>query len=136
MYELLCRLERFLHWHIKFTLEQVFGPEQWWYELPPTIRKQCQNKKEDDPERHEDPYSYTTFIDLHDIFKEHWTHLSKNFPGHVRANRKEFLSGLQTLNGLRNRVMHPVREYRPTQADFKSVSTFAQAVFAEAITAG
>jgi predicted transcriptional regulator len=132
MYESLCKLERFLHRYIKIVLEEHFGPESWWDELPLAIRKQCAEKRQEDPvpeRQHE--YCYTTFIDLHDIFKKHWPHLSRNFPGSVRADRNVFLSELQKLNGIRNRIMHPVHEYMPAREDFESVRKFTGSIFAE-----
>lgn len=129
MYEKLCQLERFLHRHVRIVLGQIYGAE-WWDELPLTVRTQCADRRErDDPKQRGQAYLYTTFVDLHDIFKEHWSHLSEKFPGPVRANREDFLSQLQTLNGIRNRIMHPVREYT-TQVDFEIVSRFARAMFA------
>src|SRR5262249_33863755 len=83
-------------------------------------------RREEDPEPTDDPYCYTTFIDLHDIFKEQWTHLCTWLPDPIQTNRKDFLLSLQKLNGIRNRIMHPVRGQRPTREDFKFVSNFVQ----------
>jgi hypothetical protein len=47
------------------------------------------------------------------------------------AAESRFLSELVRHNGIRNRIMHPVRGYRPTRRDSDSVKDFAARMFAE-----
>jgi|ERR1017187_4105410 hypothetical protein len=133
MYELLCNLERYLHTYVRTKMEAVFGPKEWWSKLPKKVRDDCNDTKEEinDPEHQDDPYRFTTFIHLRVIFEDLWNELSQGLPKKVASNRKSFLSDLTALNGIRNRVMHPIRGYRPSKADFEFVRNFVDRVFVD-----
>jgi hypothetical protein len=135
MYEVLCRSERFLHTYIKLTTEKLSGPEGFWRQLPLSVREECVVNREQDEFPQDDPYSYTTFIHLKVIFDKNWLTLREGLPKSVAADKKLFLSCLQELNSIRNRVMHPVRGYKPSSRDFAYVSDFAQAMFGEGVHA-
>ena len=77
------------------------------------------------------PYCYTTFIHLREIFDQQWAIFSKLLLGSKAAEEQKFLSDLARANTIRNKVMHPVRGYRPTRDDYDFVKDFAARVFAE-----
>ena len=69
---------------------------------------------EDDAE----PYEFTTFIHLSEIIDKHWLFMSR-LPSDVISDKKAFLRELKTLNGIRNRVMHPTRLHKISDEDFE-----------------
>lgn len=136
MYESLCRLERFLHGYIRDELRRGFGPKDWWRKgIPLGVRKDCKTRHEEDPEADEqdDPYSYTTFIQLKEIFDRRWGLFSKLLPSNTAADKQKFLSDLTRANTIRNKVMHPVRGYRPPRDEYDFIKAFAARVFAEPV---
>jgi hypothetical protein len=132
MYESLCRLETFMHAYIRTELERGFGPQDWWRRgIPEGVRRDCVDAKERDPEPQDDPYCYTTFIHLRDILDKQWGIFCKLLPASFAGDKPKFLSELARLNAVRNRIMHPVRGYRPTRQDFDFVKNFASRMFAD-----
>ena len=127
-YELLCRTEQHLHTYIKTTLAPEGETESFWRKLPLSVREDCVHSKENDEDPHQDPYCYTTFVHLKIIFDKNWATLSKGLPKAVANDKTMFLKTLQTLNSIRNRVMHPVRGREPSSAEFEHVSTFLHSV--------
>jgi len=51
--------------------------------------------------------------------------LSKNLPKKTSHDKQGFLLEFVKINKIRNRVMHPIYEYRPTRRDFEFVLGFA-----------
>jgi hypothetical protein len=97
MYESLCRLERFLHGYIRDELKRGFGPKGWWRKgIPVIVRKDCKIRHEEDAEADEqdDPYFYTTFIQLKEIFDKQWGLFSKLLPSSATTDKRKFLSDL------------------------------------------
>jgi predicted transcriptional regulator len=132
MYESLCRLETYLHAYIRTRLERGFGPQDWWLKgIPESVRIDCVTAKERDPEPQDDPYCYTTFIHLRDILDKQWGIFCELLPKSVVDDKKAFLKDLGKLNAVRNKIMHPVRGYRPTRQDFDFVKEFTERMFAE-----
>jgi hypothetical protein len=132
MYESLCRLETFMHAFIKTELERGYGPQDWWRKgIPSGVRKDCALAKEEDPEPQDDPYCYTTFIHLQNIFDKQWGIFCQLLPKRLASDKSKFLSELVRLNVFRNRIMHPVRGYRPTKHDLDFVKDFAARMFAK-----
>jgi len=121
MYEKLTGLEMLLHQYVRERLIDKYGDgEKWWREgVPLSIRKDCQSLREGDIEPSRDPYSYTTFVHLKEIFEKQWAVLAEGLGARAQSDRKTFLSGLDRLNRIRNRVMHPVRDMPPTEEDFE-----------------
>ena len=111
--------------------QTVYGPTHWWSKLPKKVRDDCQDLKEEinDPHSQDDPYRFTTFVHLKLMFDDRWSDLSPGLPKSTASNKKQFLSDVTTLNGIRNRVMHPVGGYRPSKADFDYVKTFVDKIF-------
>ena len=131
MYRSLRRVERRLHRYIRETLESLVGIEKFWRKLPLKVRKECALRKEEDDDPQDDLFVYTTFIHLCDIFDKEWELLSRTFSNKSKNDKKRFLSDFVKINKIRNRVMHPIYEYTPTQEDFELVSGFDKTVFAK-----
>jgi hypothetical protein len=127
MYELIRDIELYLHERIKDVLTSGYGPREWWREgIPLKIRKDCQSLREEDREPAEDPYCYTNFIHLKEILEKNWKTLSKILSEELASDKKRLGNDLDTLNGIRNAVMHPVKMKGPTQKDFAFVREFAK----------
>jgi Swt1-like HEPN len=108
IYECLRALELSLHGYAKRNLIRKYG-DDWWRELPLTIRIDCVTRMESDGKPATEPYCYTTFIHLKDIYESQWEMLSTILPSELRADRKKFRQLMDRLNHIRNTVMHPVR---------------------------
>jgi hypothetical protein len=131
LYESLCRLEAFMHTYIGTELKRAHGSDWWRKGIPEGVRKDCVFAREGDPEPQADPYCYTTFIHLRDIFDKQWGIFCQLLPKSLAGDKSKFLSELVRLNTVRNRVMHPVRGYRPTKRDIDFVRDFAARMFAD-----
>ena len=120
LYEFIINTERVLHDKIREVLQTNFGDKEsgWWRQgVPEPIRLDCvkaREQGEDDAE----PYEFTTFIHLSDIINKHWALFTPRLPEEVISDKKEFLRELKTLNGIRNRVMHPTRLHKISDDDF------------------
>lgn len=122
LYELVRNIEVRLHRFIKESFIQEFGEEGWWRGgIPDRIRADCAAVRERDQEPAEDAYCYTTLINLREILDKQWTVLAPRLPKKIQSDKKEFLEALKRLNGIRNAVMHPVRNDRFTDDDFEFV---------------
>ena len=122
MYEFLSSVEVTLHDAIKAVLREEYGDTDWWRKgVPERVRVECAQLLEKDADPAPDPYCYTTFIHLRDIFDKQWALFSQCLPSRAAQNKKEFLADLLRLNSIRNRVMHPVKGGSLTEDDFQFV---------------
>lgn len=115
LYEDLRTLETELHERIRRSLEREYGAGElgWWSRgVPENVRKKCQERREEDPNRLE-AYCYTDLIDIQRMFVSQWRVLQE-VAGPLASDRPEFLERLKKLNGIRNMVMHPARSQEPT----------------------
>ncbi len=111
LYELIGIIELMLHTYIKQTFIEKYGEVDWWRKgVPENIRAACAAARELDPEPASHPYCYTTFIQLKEILKNRWIVFAERLPGKLSTDKQYLLSCLQKLNGIRNCVMHPVRD--------------------------
>jgi hypothetical protein len=117
LYALICEAEILLHGFIRQTLEVAYKGGWWREGIPEQIRKSCQNRKEEDAAPLDDPYYYTTFIELKLIIDKNWRSFSASFPKALGANKQATLEALQRINSIRNRVMHPVKIMSAYQDD-------------------
>lgn len=126
MYEWIYRIETELHSLVKAVLQANFGAKWWRKGIPVEIRARCAERKErdEDFEIALEPYCYTHFIDLRTIIDRNWSLFSKAVPGSVAKDKRRLLSGLNTLNGIRNRVMHPAKAKPPDEKTFTWVHDF------------
>ncbi|MCK9418441.1 MAG: hypothetical protein M0R70_03565 [Nitrospirae bacterium] len=112
LYVSVADLETFLHSKIRTILVTEYGPDElgWWRKGVPTeIRKQCISKREEDVVPMDNPYNYTTFIDLFDIMDQNWSLFTQVLPQVLAANKRHLKEDFRKLNYLRNCIMHPVR---------------------------
>jgi len=112
-YKYVQRIETSLHAYVKQALQTSFGEEEkgWWVQgVPPQIRTDCAQKREEDPLR-EELYIYINLIDLRTIIDKNWKIFVPSFQQvHDSLNsKKEFLARIVTTNEIRNRVMHTIR---------------------------
>jgi predicted transcriptional regulator len=121
LYEFVTSTEALLHNHILTILKAQFGDYEagWWRRgIPEPIRLACvkaREQSEDDAE----PYEFTTLIHLSEIIERHWALFISRLPKEVISDKKDFLRKLKTLNGIRNRVMHPTRLHKISDEDFE-----------------
>jgi hypothetical protein len=121
LYRLICEIELLLHRLVRQTLETNLT-KQWWQKgIPENIRKQCQIKKEEELNPLDDPYHYTTFIDLKLVIDKNWSISVYALPNSLRSNKQDALQKLQRLNEVRNRVMHPVKPIITYEDDYRFV---------------
>lgn len=118
-YELIRDLELKLHKFIRQALEKEFGEENWWREgVPLHVREDCALVNERDPEPASDLFCYTTIMHLFQVLDKKWSTLSEFLPPKLRGDKQAFLGDLKRLNGIRNKVMHPVKGYVITEEDY------------------
>ncbi len=120
LYVLVVSIELGLHNLLRALLELKYG-DDWWREgVPLTIRVKCVSMREEDDDPVDDPFRYTTIVDLIKIAEKHWSDRLK-FAGGFRENEKSrFRSEMDRLNRIRNGVMHPVqaRSWGPDDFEF------------------
>jgi hypothetical protein len=127
LYALICEIEVGLHRLVRQTLETEYG-SRWWREgIPEPTRKNCQGRREEDSSPLDDAYYYTTFIELKSIIDNNWRVFSKVLPKALAVNKPDTLQKLQRINGIRNKVMHPVKVIIEYEDDYR----FARSLLAE-----
>ena len=121
LYALICEIEILLHGFVKETLISVYGNNWWQNGIPMQVRKDCQIRREEDSAPINNPYHYTTFIDLKAIIDKKWAEFSAVLPKALITNKQETLQKLQRINDIRNRVMHPVKVMSEYEDDYRFV---------------
>jgi len=133
MYEYIYTIETNLHKVIKNILIKQYGTgdKGWWEKgIPLTIRKKCAERREEDLEC--ESYCYTDLIDLSNIlfFKNkklkmnNWNIIKEKLPVIANYEKNKLETNLIRLNYIRKAVMHPVRDIRISDNDFKFVFDF------------
>jgi hypothetical protein len=92
--------------------------------IPLSIRTKCATRREEDDDPIDDNFVYTTLIELKEILNKNWREFQDVLPRRWADRKKEFLSALCRLNGIRNAVMHPVKNRQWTEDDFDFVRDF------------
>ena len=134
-YELIRDLELKLHKFIRQALIKEYGEENWWREgVPLHVREDCAVVNERDPEPASDLFCYTTIMHLFMVLDKKWSTLSEFLPTKLRSDKQAFLTDLKRLNGIRNKVMHPVKGYVITEEDYDFLRRL-HADFSPAVTA-
>jgi hypothetical protein len=124
---LVRNIEVRLHRFIKEVFIQEHGEENWWRGgIPDRIRADCAATRERDNEPASDAYCYTTLMNLREILDKQWSVLSQHLPKSLQGDKKAFLDELKRLNGIRNSVMHPVRNDSFSENDFEFVRSLEQ----------
>ncbi len=127
LYALICAIEILLHRLIKQTLKTAYEDRWWRKGIPESARKQCQIRREEDEAPIDDQYSYTTFIELKSTIESNWRLFSVALPKAFAADKPDTLQKLQRVNGIRNKVMHPVKEMNKYEDDYR----FARKILAD-----
>jgi hypothetical protein len=118
-YEVIRDLELNLHKFIRQALIREYGDENWWREgVPLHVREDCALVNERDPEPASDLFCYTTIMHLFMVLDKKWPTFSEFLPPKLRSDKQAFLADLKRLNGIRNKVMHPVKGYVITEEDY------------------
>jgi hypothetical protein len=124
MYEHVAEAELALHDMVRTVLVEEFGDGDsgyWRQGIPVSIRKHCQDRREDDTEPCKSAFQYTTLIDLAEIIRKNWAVFRPVLPKKDADNQREVARDLDRLNIIRNTVMHPVKRRRWTDDDFEFV---------------
>jgi len=124
IYGLLYEIERTLHELVRTVLVREYGPQEaeWWGQgVPINVRVACAQAREQDAEFVNGPYNYTTLINLACILDKNWRLFEIRLPATVAHKKSEFMRELTRMNGVRNRVMHPVRGEPPTEEELEFV---------------
>jgi hypothetical protein len=121
LYELVRRYEIDLHNFVRHVLVNHQGEQErrWWYTgVSVNVRKGCAERAEELGRFGLDPWTCTYLLDLQAVIKDQWS----LFDGYFRvASRNEVFTQIKTVNDVRNRVMHPVRDTPPTDEDFDTL---------------
>jgi hypothetical protein len=120
LYEYISLTERAIHRLVRSRLEREYGPtdDGWWRKgIPSAIRVKCVSRREEDQDPAEQ-FAYTTLIDLRTVISGNWRLFQNEIPEQYRSDRRKLESDLTRLNGIRNFVMHPVKEKKWTDDDF------------------
>ncbi|MFQ5741448.1 MAG: Swt1 family HEPN domain-containing protein [Acidobacteriota bacterium] len=124
LYFFVTDLEKNLHTLIEGILKREYGRgEQGWWRLgiPEKVRVDCVQRKERDVDPTDHAYCYTDFIHLKQIIEENWPLFSKHLPKDEAKDKRALMKALVDANAVRNRVMHPVRGYTPSDEDFEFI---------------
>lgn len=121
LYKLICNVEIILHRFVRRTLETEYSKEWWKKGVPEATRKSCQVRKEEDPNPIDDPYHYTTVIDLKDTIDRNWKIFAPKLPKPFGSNKQDFLREFQRFSEIRNRVMHPVKPMKAYEDDYRFI---------------
>ncbi len=139
MYEYICDIEITLHEMVRHTLEGKFGKEEkgWWRQgIPEIIRKKCATRREEDALPCDSPFEYTDLIELSDIItkKGNWELFQGRLHRNYAGNGKELKRHLHRLNGIRNAVMHPVKERNWSEDDLQFVKDVRRRLLGDDLT--
>ncbi|MBI4203223.1 MAG: hypothetical protein HY532_08955 [Chloroflexi bacterium] len=129
-YILLARIETKLHTFIIDGLWEKFGEDEkeWWARhVPLPTRKECSERREQDPKRLP-LHRYMDLIDLKSVIEKNWDLFQSKFPSEYGDNRKLLLQDFDRLNQLRNEVMHPLRGQQWDEDDIQFVRSFLEHV--------
>lgn len=128
LYSVIRELELRLHEFIELRLKREFGDSEdgWWVKgIPMPIRQECVKRREEDTRRQE-PYRYTDVLDLQRILDKNWALFEADFR-HIAQqckSKKEFLDAFVKFNGIRNVIMHPVRQPEEIREDIQFLNWF------------
>lgn len=122
MYKFLTEIELVLHRKIYEILSEEFGSQEegWWRKgVPLNIRNECVKGREEDTEHPDEPYCYTTLVHLKVILDKNWSLFQRHLPKNMSSDKGALKRELDRINGLRNKIMHPVRSGPPSKEDFE-----------------
>lgn len=120
LYEDIREIEIGLHRTVRTQLVKQYGDGEtgWWRQgVPLKVRQKCHSRREEDPEEPCETFAYSDLVDLVDTLERQWPLFTHLFPA-FKGNKKRLRQELSRLNRIRNKVMHPVRGFVPTEDDF------------------
>ena len=128
-YKFIWTIETRLHRFVAAILSDL-KEGQWWTAFPNDLQQKCLDRAQQD--KHRSPFGcYIDFLDFGDIIKHNrevfadaFSRLGKDY----KDPRSEFYRKLGSINALRIRVMHPVRQVAPNQDDLAMLEQFAEFV--------
>lgn len=126
LYFLVTDLEKSLHTLIEAILKREYGDSEqgWWRQgVPQKVREECALREVRDVGPSDHPHSYTDFIHLKQILEEAWSIFLKYLPKDEAKDKRALISALVRANAIRNKVMHPVRGYTPSDEDFEFITS-------------
>jgi hypothetical protein len=122
IYEMLFEIEVNLHTKIRAILQKQYGHSEagWWTQgVPETVRRSCADELEKNAKFVTEPkYNFTTLLNLKEIIEKRWAIFSHLLPSYAQKEKEKFSDEFDRLNGIRNKVMHPVRGAPPTEEEF------------------
>lgn len=97
------------------ALKNKYGAEEsgWWLEVPLNIRKQCSDRREEDPKRH-DPWQYLDLKCYRDIAHANWPLFQNYFlidKQLATRTKPDQTMWIAKLNGYRQITHHPEKGY-------------------------
>ena len=122
MYEMVSELEIKIHGLVRSRLIKEYGLEKYWRKgVPVKIRTQCATAQQEDESPVDDLFAYTTLIQLWYVIDKKWSLFESIIPSNYSNKKSELRKDMIKLNGIRNRVMHPVKNNKWKEDDFKFV---------------
>lgn len=119
MYEMVSELEIKIHGLVRSRLVKEYGLEKYFREgVPIEVRKKCATNQQDDENPVDDLFAYTTLIQLWNIIDKKWRLFESIIPSNYSNKKTKLKRDMNRLNGIRNRVMHPVKNYKWEEDDF------------------
>ena len=126
MYEIVSELEIKIHGLVRSRLIKEYGLEKYVREgVPIEVRKKCAINQQEDENPVDDLFAYTTLIQLWDVIDKKWSLFEPIIPSNYSNKKKELKRDMIRLNGIRNRVMHPVKNNKWKEDDFVFVRGLA-----------
>jgi hypothetical protein len=126
MYEIVSELEIKIHELVRSRLIKEYGLEKYVREgVPIEVRKKCAISQQEDENPVDDLFAYTTLIQLWIVIDKKWNLFEPIIPSNYSNKKPELRKDMIRLNGIRNRVMHPVKNNKWKEDDFVFVRGLA-----------
>lgn len=121
LYELIRKYELDYHHLTRDVLIREYGLSRraWWYlGVPVGVRQGCAARAEELADFDRDPWTCSYLIDIASVLKDQWRLFEALFKV---PSKNDVFAEIRSVNEVRNRVMHPVRDDPPTDADFDTL---------------
>jgi DNA sulfur modification protein DndB len=128
--DLIDDIQRILFEKVLTRLKQHFGEKEseWWAQgVPLTVRQDCANLQENDPERKEKE-QYITLIDYYKIAYQNWPFFESDFAFTKDGSKDRKLSWIKDLNKIRNKTHH-VEKWPLSKEEVKLVREISRKVY-------
>jgi hypothetical protein len=127
--DLISNIEKTIHDKIRNQLENKYR-DKWWVEgLSKNIRVKLSEEFEENDCCGE-KFDYTYLLDLKEIWIENLSWISAYYPfKEWQTNKSKIKADFTELNRIRNLLMHPTREYNPSDDDKTFLEEIAKKIF-------